>query len=166
MLAPWFTLSNEINATIGNDPSVTVAPLDVSSNPFVSRITVTDHDKAVAIASLMKPRHDFGNIAVVVEVMDGQGNVAVPVVPGSTDDLATMVKTAFCGNAWFHDVVVRSDITGTRVFPVFAKAVVQFANDDLSELHHNYNEVVAHVFADVLEQAPGNHSLNPSTDTQ
>lgn len=162
---PWYTLWNEIKASVGNDPDVKVSPLVTSSNPFVVPITVGNSDRAVALASIMAPAHQFGNITVVIQVKDGGGNPVKPITPGSPDQLAAFVKTALGGNAWFKDVVTQPLFPGGSpvVFTVFAKAVIQFPNDDLSDLYHNYNNVVGFVFRDVLNPAPGGFPLYSST---
>jgi hypothetical protein len=145
---PWYTLWNEIKASVGNDPGVKVGPLVTSSLPYIVPITVGNHDKAVALASIMALQHQFGNISVVIQVKDGDGTPVKPINPTSADQLAELVKTALDSNGWLTQVVVQPLFPGGRaiVFAVFAKAVIQFFNDDLSDLYHNYNNVVGFVF--------------------
>jgi hypothetical protein len=164
---PHYTLWNEIKASIGRDPGVTVNPLDTSSSPFIVPIDVADHDKAVAIASIMTLLHQLGNIRVEVQVKDGEANPVFPEVPESVQQLANMVEKALGDNDWFVKVVTKPLVPKSSriiVFAVFQKAVIQFFNDDLSDLYHNYNNVVAFVFSDVLNPAPGGFSLYCSTD--
>lgn len=161
----WYTLWNEIKASIGNDPDVKVNPLVTKSSPFEVPIDVTGHDKAVAIVSIMALRHQLGNITVDIQVKDEKGNVVSPETPESPEQLVEMVKKALGNNAWFVDVVAKSPFPHARtiVYPVFKKDVIQFFNDDLSDLYNNYNNVVAFVFGDVLNPAPGGFSLYCST---
>lgn len=161
---PWYTLWNEIKASIGNDTAVTVNPLDTKSSPYLVPITVADHDKAVAIASVMALRHQMGNITVDVQVKDREGRIVSPEIPESVEKLAEMVKKALGDNTWFVEVVVKPLFMREVVFVVFKKAVIQFFNDDLSDLYNNYNNVVAFVFRDVLNPAPGGISIICSTD--
>lgn len=164
---PWYTLWNEIKASIGNDPGVTVNPLVTSQHPFVVPITVTDHNKAVGVASIMSAQYTLGNITVVVQVKDGSGQIVKPVVPGSPDDLVKLMQAALTGNKWFVEVVKKAFTplphSPVVVYPVFSKAVIQFFNDDLSDLYSNYNNVVAFVFKLVLNPAPGGIPVYSST---
>jgi hypothetical protein len=160
---PWITLWNAINASVGNDAAVTVSALDKSILPYVVPIKVRSKRRAIALASLMKLRHDFGNVAVIIVVKDGAGNVPTPVVPRSASELAGLVSTAFRSNGWFRGVAVRDLMGRKRVFQIFAKRVIQFHNDDLSDLYGNYNNVAASVFADVLLSRPGGFRLMCST---
>jgi hypothetical protein len=160
---PWITLWNEIRESIGSDPLVSVSTLDQSMNPYVVHVTVDGQDKADAITSLLRARYQFGNISVVAEVKKKEGGVAAPVIPQSANELAQQVRTAFGGNRFYVDVVVKDLFGRLAVYPVFARAVIQFKNDDLSDLHGNYNAVVAAVFAKVLTRSSGGFSLLPST---
>jgi hypothetical protein len=160
---PWITLWNKINGSIGNDPSVRVEPLDQSNNPYVVRITVDGRAKAISIASLLKPSHQLGGVSVIVEIRDRDGETAAPVIPGSVDDLVRQVESGFMDNRWYVEVVKKEFLGRPRVYPVFAKGVIQFKNDDLSDLYGNYNAVAATVFSRVLTHSPGGFDLIPST---
>lgn len=163
MNPPWATLWSQINAAFAGDALVSVNPPDDSANPFVIVLTVNDYTKAVAIASLLKARHDFGNVSVVVKVCNRQGSQIGGVSPNSADELSLIVRVAFNGNLLLTDVVVRDLMGRQRVFPVIAKTVIQFYNDDLSELNGNYNAVAAAVLSEICEVEPGGFSLNWST---
>lgn len=162
---PWYTLWNEINASIGNDPDVTVKPLDTQQSPFIVPVQVGSHEKAEAIASILDLRHIIGNITVDVEIRDQTGTIVSPKVPQTTEELAKMMETALGGNGWFSEVIARPIYPqGPEViYPVFKKEVIQFFNDDLSDVYSNYNNVAAFVFKDVLNGAPGGFSVYCST---
>jgi hypothetical protein len=136
---PWYTLWNEIKASIGNDPGVTVNPLVTSQQPFI----------------------------VPIQVKNGSGQIVQPVIPSSPDELVKLTQTALTGNKWFVEVVKKAfspmPHSPVVVYPVFSKAVIQFYNDDLSDLYNNYNNVVAFVFKDVLNPAPGGIMFYSST---
>lgn len=163
---PWYTLRNQMAATIGNDPSVRVSELDRSQQPYLVKITCPGLPQAQATASIMKLYHDGGSWGLKVEVYDQGGQPVPPVVPQSAEQLATFVRTAFANNPWFVDVHTRPLTMGGRlaVFPIFSKAVIQFPNDDIGDWYFNFNEVVAKSFGNVLEGAPGGIILSVSTD--
>jgi hypothetical protein len=163
MNPPWITLWNQVRGSIGNDPRVTTTRLDQSRQPYLIRITVRDNAKAVGLASLVKRRHNFGNITVVVRIEDRQGNHVNRVVPKSPRELAGLVRSAFTRNGWYRKVLVKEFFGRLRVYAVFAKKVVQFYNDDLSDLYGNYNGVAGAVFADVLGARFGGFELICST---
>lgn len=49
------------------------------------------------------------------------------------------------------------------LFVVFKRGVVQFYNDDLSDLYGNYNEVAENVFAKLLKLQINDFSCSAST---
>ena len=163
---PWYTLRNQMAATIGNDPSVRVSELDRSQQPYLVKITCPGLPQAQATASIMKLYHDGGSWGVKVQIYDQGGQPVAPLVPQSAEQLATFVRTAFANNPLFVDVHTRPLTMGGRlaVFPIFSKAVIQFPNDDIGDWYFNFNEVVAQGFRNVLEGAPGGIILSASTD--
>lgn len=163
---PWYTLRNQIAATIGNDPAVKVSELDRSQQPYLVKITVPGFAQAQATASIMKLLRDGGSWALKVEILDQGGQPVSPVIPQSAEQLAGFVRTAFANNPWFVDVHTRPLTMGGRlaVFPIFSKAVIQFPNDDIGDWYFNFNEVVAKSFGNILEGAPGGIILSVSTD--
>jgi len=163
---PWYTIWNKIKSTFGNDPNVKVGPLVTQSTPFKIIIDVNDHDKATAIASILSLKFDLGNNSIQVAVRDNKGSVVVPTVPTSEEQLVSIIKTALGSNAWFVDakIVILPILERKILYAVFHKAVIQFFNDDLSDMYNNYNNVAAFVFKDVLNEAPGGYVINCSTE--
>ena len=162
---PWYALWSKINGTVGNDPGVTVYPLDTSKQPYVAPITVANNDQAVALASILMLHYHLGQVQVQVQIKNGAGTIVKPILPTSPDQLAGLVQTALGHNGWFVTVVKHPISMGGKdvVFPVFAKQVLQYPGDDLSDAYMNYNNVVAFTFRDVLQGAPGGQLLSPST---
>ena len=163
---PWYTLWNEINTTIGCSPDVNVGTLNTSNNPYTIDIKIKDHDKAVATASIMLLNYQFGNIGVQVNITDSDGDTVSPVTPESADELGILVTTALSKNSWFQEVVVKKFLPSSQrssVYPVFSKGVVQFYNDNLTDLYSNYNNVAAFVFNNVLNLSPGGITVLCST---
>jgi hypothetical protein len=164
---PQNTLWAKVKYTVGVTPGVEVGDLiDKTGGIFyVVPIKVNDTSQAVAVASIMKLSQTIGRITVTVQVTDGQGQAANPVTPTSPEQLADLVRKALSTNPLFKDVVVKAAGIGPRkrVFPVFSKSVIQFPNDDLSDLYGNFNGVAAAVFQDVLVTEAGGYSLAAST---
>jgi len=164
---PEYTLWAEIKNSVGVTPGVEVGDLiDKTGGLYVVPIKVKDADQAVAIASIVTLSHKIGNLTVQVQVTDGEGHDFKPVIPGSSDQLADLVRKALKGNYFLKDVIVKASPVSQKkvVFAVFTKSVIQFPNDNLSDLYGNFNGVAAAVFRDVLADEPGSYILDPSTE--
>ena len=144
---PWYTLWNEIRSTVGRDPDIHVDPLDTSRTPYVINIRVPDSAKAQALASVLAPAYNFGNVAVAVHVAG-----ATALGPSSASAWAETLRAAFETNPLFVSAYAPPD---SPAMVTFAKSVVQFFNDDTGELYGNYNHSAADALRDVLTGSLG-----------
>ncbi|PEM42079.1 hypothetical protein [Bacillus toyonensis] len=124
---PGITYFNELRNSVGADPTVTVGPLIPTDGNFIILVQTTDFEKAIALATLLKPTVQF---------------VVQPQFPGGAN----------------------------VVFPVFSAEVIQFFNEDISNLCQTFTEVAAKVFRDVMNDAicgiPILYSTSCSTSTE
>ena len=161
---PWHTFFNFVKHTIGKDKQVKVLEMkEVSETDFIIQIEVKDKDKALALATILEPHKEFGNINVYVEVLCF-GKAVKP--SEKKQNVCTLVKfyeKAFETNKYFvHAEVV--DFFGSMIlFPVFKKEIIQFFNDNLADLYQNFNGVVADVFKEMLKLQIDEVSIRPST---
>ncbi len=66
-----------------------------------------------------------------------------------------MICEAFRNNKLFKGVVLvpkkEESLFAGKVVILFAKEVLQFYNDDVTDIFGNFNELAAHVFADIIK---------------
>ncbi|MED4751743.1 hypothetical protein [Brevibacillus choshinensis] len=149
---PEATYFNEIKFSIGNDPLVRVEPLiEMPGGNFRITLHVQGTQKARALATLLVRTKQIGNLRIHVRVKTTEGNVVQPISRTlSPREIANLYRVAFRTNRLFNFAMVRASISFTAVYPVFKAQVIQFFNDDLSDLFNNFNRVAAFVFRDVL----------------
>jgi hypothetical protein len=163
---PWYTLRSEMAATVGKTPGVAVGPLmPEAGGNYSLTVTVRNSSRASMLASVLAATHDYGHVHVQVTVQDTHGHVMTPVTPASANQLASFERSALSGNPLLKKVLVHPLFEGSTpvVFPVFAKQVIQFTNDNLADSYHNYNATAAATFADVLADEAGGIGVSPST---
>ncbi|PGC86827.1 hypothetical protein [Bacillus toyonensis] len=152
---PWITYFNEIKNSIGASQNITVGPLIPVGGNYIILVKSKDDEKAVALATLLKPLVEFGNITVEVIVSNNENQI-VESLPCSLDafEIAHLFQVALEGNPYFQQVVVQPQLPGGRnvVFPVFTAQVIQFFNDDISNLCQTFTEVAAMVFQNVMKE--------------
>lgn len=158
---PVWTLYNQVLSTIGADSDVCIKEMyNIEQNYFID-ITISENSKARAMATILTPVHEIGNETVYVRVFNGCGKEAQPEELKSSEkvkELVRIFKKALASNdlvlkIWnikdmFPPIV--SEYVGDICVEV-AKEVIQFYNDDLSDLYNNYNDVAAYTFKKVLK---------------
>lgn len=162
---PEATYFNEIKFSIGNDPLVRVDPLrELPGGEFRINLHVRGKQKARALATLLVRTKQIGNLRILVMVKTTEGKVVQLISRNlSPREIATLYRVALRTNLLFNVVVVRASLSFTAVYPVFKAQVIQFFNDDLSDLFNNFNRVAAFVFRDVLRNTINRTPIQFST---
>jgi hypothetical protein len=153
--SPQDFLWSEIRHSIGNDPFVTLDPLDKSTRMPLITIHANDPSaqgaQAMALASIVIPQHVFGNLTVNVRVVDSAGNVVMPTAPTFVSDVMNAYNNALLTNRFYVGVVPANTQSANGLGVIFTREVVQFYDGDMGELFANYNAAAATVFKDVLQ---------------
>ena len=161
---PWFTFYNFVKHSIGNDTCVKVLDMkEVSDFEYIIPIKVWDLDKAIALATIMELHKNFGNINVCIKIYFGGQVVKPKKAPENVEEMLEIFEDALDTNCYFQFVESVKIFAASIIFPVFKKSVIQFFNDDISDLFSNFNGVAAKVFIEVLKPKIGNFTINPST---
>lgn len=153
---PWYTFANEIKYTYGLSPYITVYDLEGEGDKYTLTIKVTyNNDIAIALRNVLPLTHRIGNITIDIIVLNCRNKV-VPFA-NRTYTPQTLAQT-FCTALYKNPLFIGTVLTARKLPPpmqstigdvviVIRKYVVQFFNDDISDLCSNYNEVAAKVFS-------------------
>ena len=140
LAAPWTNFLNMIKAMFKKDDEVTV---DYNEETQKIKILVDNPDKAEALTKLLPTHKTFGNVVLQIEVIPENSE---------TNELETLMKRAFSGNGAVKDIIT-TDLTPLSfgaVYTLFAKEVVQFFNDDLTDYHGEcstlYEDIAREIF--------------------
>ncbi|SFS89673.1 hypothetical protein [Marininema halotolerans] len=163
---PQVTYRNELAATVGQDPNVRVGELEQKGEILLITIRVKGFQKAQALATLLNLEKQFGNIVIQIRVVTAKGQRVSPITRKlNTADISLLYNLGLLTNTLFRFATFKKvDPGGLEVvFPVFNASVVQFFNDDLSDLYGNFNGVAAFVFRDVMRNTIQETLINFST---
>ncbi len=139
--APWVKFYRELDALFTDDPEVHVV---FDEDQFLVKLYVENVDKAEALMQLLPAEKTFGNVTLKITV-----------VPANNTDVTKLelFQKAFNGNpalSYVRAVQGMFDIN----YVVFQNKVVQFFNDDMSDVHGLcstlYQEIAKDVFGDSL----------------
>ena len=118
-------------------------------------INVSDDETAFALRQVLPVSVEFGNVTLNIMVFNSKGfQVSVAEISYTPQTLAELFCTALKYNSLFEGAVLTEGkvpyvhSVGDVVL-VIEKEVVQFFDDDLSELCNNFNGVAANVFKEV-----------------
>ena len=143
--APWETYYREIKALFGSDPAIKIKYDDETK---VIKMYVEGQDKADALAELLPSVKMFGNVPVHLDV--------VPSNFVKANKADTFCK-AFDGNPVFAYAKTTEGSHGefAASYIVFKKKVVQFSNDDLSDVNGNCNTLYQTIAKDIFGEDSG-----------
>ena len=162
---PQYTYVNFLKHSIGNDPCVDVMDIEeIVGGDYLIPIHVKCREKAIALATILELHKTFGNINIFVEVCFCNQVVKPIENIENIERLVQIVRQALDTNCYFEFVRAAEPFPGlVSIFPVFKKEVIQFFNDDLSDLYANFNGVAAHVFSEVMKSTINGFFISPST---
>lgn len=141
MASPWVQYANAVNAMFAADGEVDVI---YNNEELTLNLLVENPVKADALQQIMPTEKDFGGVKLKITVIPANLKMSK----------AQMFQAAFSGNAAFKSTVpVEGIFTNPLLYVVFAKEVVQYYNDDLSDLHGNrstlYQTIAKEIFTDM-----------------
>ena len=141
--SPWTEFYREVKELFGLDPEIRIA---YDESNYVISLYVSNGDKAEALTKLLPDTVEFGNVSV-----------KICVIPPNLGDIGVtdILKKAFDKNP------VLSYIRSVKLFEtdvnyvVFKNKVVQYFNDDLSDVNGLKSTLYETIAADVFKDLPG-----------
>ena len=137
---PWITFNKEISELFKNDKDV---KLSFYENERKVKLTVKNYEKAQALKKILPKAKTFGQITVAIEVEYKSAE--------ETETIQETYEKAFKDNPAFKYGFTFNMGTNPITYIVFAKEVVQYWNDDMSDPHGVsstlYENIAHNVFA-------------------
>lgn len=157
MQSPWVTTYGKIRSLFQNDPDLKISNLSGDhEGVYTFAITSANVTKLTAIEKILKNEFVFGNVTLQVKF----------IYDDSEDDekiTANDFKNAFNGNSIVRDVkTVKNPFGDEQTFVMFGKDVIQFYNDDLTDLYGNFNGLSEDIAREVFNKTDA--SINYMTD--
>lgn len=149
LAAPWTTYYRQIQAMFKNDEQVRVI---FDENEIKIKLYVDNSQKALALERLLPESVTFGNVTLNICVIPA--NIDDKVVEISSDIEA--VKQALEGNeavAQFYPI--EGIFSNRMLYVAFKKEVVQFFNDDLSDIRGMCSTLYANIANELFGRING-----------
>ena len=143
---PWETLQKQFKYTFGLSPCVDVEDLKSIEGGYLLNVNIKNDCIAFALRQIINPVFYFGNINVVVSIKDSRNNIVrISDRPYSISGIKNLFCNAFRYNPLFFGIHIDSNVA----FIIFKQRIIQFFNDDISNLCQNYNEIASRIFEDI-----------------
>lgn len=140
LVSPWVDFFREMEAMFAKDKDVKVI---FDEDDLVIRLLVEDQDKAEALEKLLVKEKTFGSVTVKVVVVPANK------LKSKNDDL---FRAAFSGNEAFVDVqTLEGAFSNPITFVVFAKEVIQYYNDDISDFNGLRSTLYQEIAKDIFD---------------
>ena len=144
--APWMTFRKMVKALFEGDSEIMVGEIyDDGKHDYAFDISVTSHEKYVALDRAMPKVRSFGNVTLGIYIYDEENN---PDVVG-----LDVFETLFKGNPILKDIKTQPlpDQLTTLGYVRFQPDVIQFFNDDISDYNGNLSILAADIAYIVFE---------------
>lgn len=151
--SPWITYANMLTALFKYDDDILVGDVveiagkksinfigdvdEIAGEKSINYnldIEVYDHGKFLALWQVLPRIANFGNVNMQISMFDLEN------VSGDRTDYAKIFKTVFEDNPIFKEIRSKSDDAGTaHKYICFNPEVIQFFNDDISDINGNWS---------------------------
>lgn len=140
---PWIQYVNKLRALFGRDEEIKI---NYNNDDVEVKLMVENSEKANALTQLLPTSVNFGNVVLKVTVVPAN-------CKGAYKDL---FEIAFDGNPAFKYMeTVDNVFTNPISYVVFAKEVVQYYNDDMSDIHGVRSTLYETLAEEIFEGAQG-----------
>ena len=138
---PWYNYVCEIKELFGPDPDIQI---QFNPNKMDLVLRVIGDDKAKAIGDLLPLAKPFGDISLSISV--------IPANEPNATSKYKLFSDAFKGNPAVTNIVNVDDVfTNPVTYVEFQKKVIQYFNDDMSDLHGNRTTLLEDIAKEVFE---------------
>ena len=139
---PWSIFYDEIRALFLKDPEVKVV---MDESHYTVHVFVNNPKKSAAIAKILEQEKKFGRITLKVQVP--------PPNDGGDYDFENGVelyRAAFENNPRLSYVHPKTSIFDTSFYVVFVNEVIQYFNDDISDINGNCSTLAEDIARDIF----------------
>lgn len=138
--APWVKFYREIEALFAQDVEVKVG---YDEENMEVKLYVENARKADALTQLMPAEKVFGNVTLKITVIPANKVMSK----------ADLINEAFVGNPALAYVWHADTVMGSYDYAVFEPKVVQFFNDDMSDINGNETTLYENIARDVFDES-------------
>lgn len=143
--SPWNKFAREVMALFGEDSEIKII---YSEEEKTIELLVDNQAKAEALMQLLPSEKKWGNVALEIKVTPANVHQETPE--------STLFAAAFSGNPAFAFAQKAGSLFSfPMTYIVFKNKVVQFFNDDMSDVYANCSTLYQELAKDIFEERTG-----------
>ena len=161
LAAPWTTYYRQVQAMFKHDKEIRVV---YDENEIVIKLFVDNPTKAEALTRLLPETMTFGNVSLKISVIPSNAESKKDV---EFNDAIDLIQAALDGNgavAQFYPI--EYVFSNRMLYVVFQKEVVQFFNDDLSDVRGMCSTLYANIANELFGRLNGVYFCTDSTEAK
>lgn len=144
--APWWRIYKEISNLFAPDKEIEISKMD-ESDPSVCKFTISSKNaaKIAALEKIVKNHFVIGNVTLDISfeyIKDG-GNITADDFEAAFEGNSNYVTSKVISKGPFQDIT----------YVIFAKEIIQFFDDDLTDIYGNFNGTVEEVASDICNKS-------------
>ena len=141
--SPWMTYYHEIEALFGEDPAIKVS---FDNDEKIIKLYVIGDEKAEALTQILPAKKEFGNVTVSINI-----------IPANqfNESKVSLFQKAFEGNPVVDAIKTLVVFNAPVTYIIFKNKVVQFFNDDISDINGNKSTLYQDIADDIFENHNG-----------
>ena len=143
MSAPWVCFYRKMEALFAKDPEIKIT---YDEENIEVKLYVENPRKAEALSQLLPTEKIFGNVTLKITVIPANNL-------GETK--ADLIQQAFDGNPVLQYIWPANTPLGSFTYVVFKGEVVQYFNDDMSDINGNCSTLYQEIAKEVLGEESG-----------
>ncbi len=163
LAAPWTTYYRQIQAMFKHDKEIRVV---YDENEVVIKLFVDNETKAEALTRLLPETVTFGNVSLKISVIPANANNGEKKQVEFNDSI-DLIQAALDGNGAVAQFYPIEYIFSNRmIYVAFQKEVVQFFNDDLSDVRGMCSTLYANIANELFGRLNGVFFCTDSTEAK
>ncbi len=162
--APWCTYYRQVQAMFKHDKEIRVM-YDEDAREI--KLYVDNETKAAALSQLLPDTMTFGNVSLNITIIPSNMDKATDIKSVVFKDAIDLIQAALDGNgavAQFYPV--ERVFINRMLYVAFQKEVVQFFNDDLSDIRGMCSTLYANIANELFGRLNGVFFCTDSTEAK
>lgn len=152
LIAPWVKYYRELDALFKNDDSIVVI---YDEEKIEVKIYVNDYEKGIALGKYIPMEKEFGEVVLKINIIFANQKKDKYIRNTDTIKIYEDFDYIFMTNHCISNIKVIKSPLGIFTYIIFKKEVVQYFNDNISDIDGKYSTLYEDIARDIFINTEG-----------